>query len=1055
MTAVRRHLVVPLLIACAMVSGLAGAAVWGQRQEHLRGRLNGLPEPTLSPRIPIMGVNADLTQYSPDELEENLALIKSAGFTWVRQVFAWEEIEKVSGTYNWDAYDTIVSATKRHDLELVAVLWGAPDWAAPSPSAPPNDLADFEDFASAVAVRYGDQVHVYQIWDEPNLASGWGGQPVNPIGYARLLETAYRAIHSADSNATVLTAGLAPTTEQGPENLSDVLYLRALYENGTRSVFDGVAAKPYGFDTGPTDRRVSPDILNSSRMVLLREEMERHGDHDKSLWASHFGWNSLPSGWDGNPSVWGQTDPETQASHTVAFYRRALMEWPWTGGLIVEGWQPNAEVDDPRWGFALRRSDGSLSPTYDALMVEAEAFSGVMWPGIYQVQTPLAHYSGQWEFSDLGADFSETASSVVELPFVGDQLGVIVRRDNYRAYLYVTVDGIPPRVLPRDRRGAYLVLTSADGTPRVETIPVATGYGDGEIHRARLEAERGWDQWALAGYVVGTKVNTLGFDISLLVLAGILAGTFGGALWLGREQTWFAWANLNLRALARRMGDHLHTVVSIGVSLAVWLGAALSWGGLVPSIVRRVGDGPSLLATILTAGVFYFSPWLVLTLIALFALFVLIYARLSTGVALIMLFAPYYLLPRPLFDRSFSLVEVISLLTLLAWLLHTVAARQDYGWPTFQGLWQNLTTLDKAVLLFVGIALISLSWADLPGVAVTELRQMILEPAIVYLVLRTTPMSDEERWRIVDLLILTGFIVAGYGFYQFSTEVVASQGFVCLRSVFGTCNNAALFMGRLLPITASILLIGSWSMPGSRARRRLYGLAGLFMIVACMLTTSRGGLLLGIPAGLAAVIILWKGRAGWIAVGLTAALGILALIPLGILVPRIGSLLDLTSETSTGLFRLQLWQSALRMIRDHPITGLGLDQFLYAYRSYYILPDAWRQPDLSQPHNVFLNYWVRLGIIGLAAGLWLQVAFWQKANNLYQRLQAADDQQLALVVGIIGSMAAFLGHGLVDEAHFVIDLAYVFFMSLGMLHQIEQGIRGDASIHTGEDTQAG
>jgi hypothetical protein len=83
-----------------------------------------------------------------------------------------------------------------------------------------------------------------------------------------------------------------------------------------------------------------------------------------------------------------------------------------------------------------------------------------------------------------------------------------------------------------------------------------------------------------------------------------------------------------------------------------------------------------------------------------------------------------------------------------------------------------------------------------------------------------------------------------------------------------------------------------------------------------------------------------------------------------------------------------------------------------------------------------LNYWVRLGIVGLAAGVWMQVAFWRLAWGTQKRLRAADSGQRALVVGLMGSMAAFLAHGMVDAVHFVIDLAFIFFMSLGLVWQI-------------------
>ncbi len=343
-----------------------------------------------------------------------------------------------------------------------------------------------------------------------------------------------------------------------------------------------------------------------------------------------------------------------------------------------------------------------------------------------------------------------------------------------------------------------------------------------------------------------------------------------------------------------------------------------------------------------------------------------------------------------------------------------------------------MTALDKAVSLFVGVSVVSLAWSDLLGVAVTDLRQTVLEPLVVYLVLRTMTFTPRERWRIVDMLVLTGAVVSLYGFYQFATGtnlVAGEAGVERLRSVFGTPNNAALFLGRVIPLGAALAVMG-------RGRRRwAYGLAALIMIGAMGLTLSKGGLLLGLPAGLAAVLILWLGRTGWLLVLSGIVLEGLALIPLSRL-PRFSGLVDFSSPTSTSFFRLQLWQSTLRLLRDYPITGVGLDQFLYKYRSRYILPDAWAQPDLSQPHNLLLNYWVRLGVVGLATGVWMQAAFWRMAVRAHRRLRATDPLASALAAGLMGSMAAMLAHGMVDAVHFVIDLAFIFAMTLGLMHQL-------------------
>ena len=66
------------------------------------------------------------------------------------------------------------------------------------------------------------------------------------------------------------------------------------------------------------------------------------------------------------------------------------------------------------------------------------------------------------------------------------------------------------------------------------------------------------------------------------------------------------------------------------------------------------------------------------------------------------------------------------------------------------------------------------------------------------------------------------------------------------------------------------------------------------------------------------------------------------------------------------------------MIEERPLTGVGLDQFLYWYRSRYLLPEAWEEPNLSIPHNILLNYWVNLGILGVMIGdLRFRSMFWR------------------------------------------------------------------------------
>jgi O-antigen ligase len=144
---------------------------------------------------------------------------------------------------------------------------------------------------------------------------------------------------------------------------------------------------------------------------------------------------------------------------------------------------------------------------------------------------------------------------------------------------------------------------------------------------------------------------------------------------------------------------------------------------------------------------------------------------------------------------------------------------------------------------------------------------------------------------------------------------------------------------------------------------------------------------------------------------------------------RFSRLANLSGGTS--FFRVRVWQSATQMIADHPVTGIGLDQFLYAYRGQYIAPDAWQEPDLSHPHNVLLDFWLRLGIWGALLLVAVQAAFWVRAIRVW-RAGRNSLVTRALVIGAMGGMAGLLAHGMVDNSVFVNDLAIVFMLLLAI-----------------------
>ncbi len=1019
-----------LLALILLVGSLtSGGVLLARRAEVMRGWENAAdPGATLPLRIPRPGVNVELTQYDAEALREQLADIAASGVVWVRQTFPWAEIEPRPGEYVWTRWDAIVEAVSQQpELRLVAVLNLAPRWArhplAPDhPTAPPADNADFGRFARRFAERYGGQIDYYQVWDEPNLTDAWGGLEPEAADYVALLQAAYRAIHDADGTATVIMAGLAPTLETGPRNYSDVLFLRAIYANGGGSAFDAAAGKPYGFEFGPDDRRVDEHLMNFSRLILLREEMVRQGDAHKALWATQFGWNALPDNWSGRPSIWQSVSREQQLAYITAAYARAEREWPWLGGLIVQHWQPDVQPDDPQWGFSLLAPGENRAVLPNLFAPASESLAA--GPGRHHPVSPFADYSGAWEFGEIGADFGMDGDSEVTFAFTGTDLALELRRDNYRAYLYVTVDDQPAALLPRDGNGrSYIILTSDDLLPHTDVIPLAHGLNSGR-HTVHLLADRGWDQWALAAFRVGNTPDTTTEDLLLVAVLLVALTSAVGLISMARRglvrRVWPL-----IRELVSRVND---LVLAATASVLVMVGMLLTWGDVIPNLVRR--DPPGLLLGILTAGALYLSPSLLLTVIAAIVLWGLIYHRLELGMILTIFWAPYFLFPVELYQRAFAMAEVCLLLTASAW-----AVQQAIRWAqTFRSgqrrlrpakTLYRLNALDWGMLLFVGLALLSVSWSAHRPEALREWRTLILEPALFYLVARTTVQERETVVRLVDTLLLSAALSAliGLGLYLSGQGIItAEQDTVRLAGVYGSPNNVGLFMGRVFPFALAYLLL-----PTGKVRRVLATLAGAVMLGAVALSQSAGAILLGIPAAIVVVLALWNARRGLLAIVGMSVLGLFALIPLSQF-PRFARLLDFSSGTT--FFRLRLWQSAVQMILDRPLQGFGLDQFLYAYRGHYILPEAWQEPNLSHPHNILLDFWTRLGLGGVLLLIWFQVNFWRAAWRIYRR---TDTPLLrAVVIGMMGSMANLLTHGLVDNSVFVYDLSYVFALLIAL-----------------------
>jgi hypothetical protein len=408
------------------------------------------PPPIAWADVPRLGVNAYNIQYEaePAKVTRTLELARDLGAHYVRMQMPWEDIEISSkGDFRdhkndkdaWEKYDFIVKVANQLGLDLIVRLDRPPAWARAAAketpefkagltqdgnsTGPPDNYADYADFVRVAVGRYRGRVRFFQIWNEPNLKNEWNWRTPAPREFVDLLRAGYTAAKAANPAAVMLFPSLSPTDGKDKRApMTELDYLDQVYTLGGAAYFDIMSAQAYGLGQPPDEHRYvtlsrHPDRLidtrtDVSRVVLLREVMERHGDGGKAVWISEFGYNSSPESIPAERRFnWGKPVSEEQkGEYLIGQLERARDEWPWVGVMNV--WflrwgGPNPDPNDSTPYFAIVKQDFTPQPAYAQLkaFMAAAPVAGV---GAHDWSHPAVAAAGNdtWRVSFSGQSFA-------------------------------------------------------------------------------------------------------------------------------------------------------------------------------------------------------------------------------------------------------------------------------------------------------------------------------------------------------------------------------------------------------------------------------------------------------------------------------------------------------------------------------------------------------------------------------------------------------------------------------------------------------------------------
>jgi len=196
-------------------------------------------------------------------------------------------------------------------------------------------------------------------------------------------------------------------------------------------------------------------------------------------------------------------------------------------------------------------------------------------------------------------------------------------------------------------------------------------------------------------------------------------------------------------------------------------------------------------------------------------------------------------------------------------------------------------------------------------------------------------------------------------------------------------------------------------------KRYFMGFVAVTAVASMAGSSSRGALLGGAAVGL---WFLWRSPnrlKGSIYVGL------LAISTWLILPEEQKARFRSAGEDGTSQSRLTYWEDGIEIANDHPLFGIGYDNWMPFYTANY-------NPEGQLPHNIFIEAVAELGYVGLAVFLALIVyVFWENACTRRRTRRGGPNENRFVYFMAFGLDGALIGY--LVSGFFVTVLFYPYF----------------------------
>lgn len=298
------------------------------------------------------------------------------------------------------------------------------------------------------------------------------------------------------------------------------------------------------------------------------------------------------------------------------------------------------------------------------------------------------------------------------------------------------------------------------------------------------------------------------------------------------------------------------------------------------------------------------------------------------------------------------------------------------------------------------------------GDKAASLHALLNYCAALLLFLITISLSDQDKDALIKTVICAAVIISLLAIYQYFFGFTHLLSYAVTHKLndpfaFDYIQRKRVFFPFVTPnILAGYLIIIS---PAALTIKKKKWLIAIPLLSALLLTQSLGALL-SLAGGISLYVFLKETslRNRFLILGsIVFACMLIMLLRHTTHQPQALPSFSLTQ-------RLNYWQESLKIIKEHPVRGIGLGNF-----------DI---PQSRYAHNSYLQIWAEIGILGLFSFVWLITTV--LATGLSPQTIAEDKNHILL---LYTAVIVFLLHNAADFTFFLPEVSLIWWLLTGFL----------------------